>query len=265
MYNIVQAGSRYIKYYFTASNGKGHGIHSPFVFDLVTKILNDDTKYPEYERAELQRSKLKKDHREIKITDFGAGAVNGSERFSKISAIVRRTAKSQKYARLLFRLSRYFEPSKMLELGTSLGVSGSYLALGNPAGKLYTVEGAKEIAAVAGNTFHDLHLKNIKQYTGRFENILPGLLEEMENVDFAFIDGNHRKEPTIDYYKKILPYTNESSILIFDDIHWSGGMEYAWEWIKKQPEISLTVDLFYIGLVFFRKENKFKQNFTIRF
>lgn len=265
MYNLFEAAGKYLNYYFTAASGKGHGIHSPFVFDFIQKVLNDKFSYPAYEEIEALRQELKNNHQEIQITDFGAGAVKGSVRTAKISRIVSRTAKSPKFGKLLYRIVARYKPSKLLELGTSLGISGCYLAKANSDGLLYTIEGAEAIANLAKENFNRLKLKNVHAYCGRFEDVLSGVLNSMETVDLAFIDGNHQKDPTIDYYTKILPFTHAGSVLIFDDIHWSREMEEAWEWLKAREEITLTIDLFRIGLVFFRNEQKEKQHFTIRF
>jgi len=149
-------------------------------------------------------------------------------------------------------------------LGTSLGISSAYLASGNPNGKLLTIEGASSISAVANKNFQSLGLTNIELLTGNFDIILPDILKASV-PDFVFIDGNHRKEPTLDYFHQLLKKAGESSIFIFDDIHWSREMEAAWHEIKNHSSVMLTVDLFFIGLVFFRPEFKVKQDFIIRF
>ncbi len=162
----------------------------------------------------------------------------------------------------------------MLELGTSLGISAAYLASGaqeadNSSGatnaKLLTLEGAGAVAAVAAANFRSLGLENIELVTGGFDDRLPGVLDKMGRIDLAFVDGNHRKEPTLRYFNLLIGCASPSAVLIFDDIHWSREMEEAWEAIKQDPRVLLTVDLFFIGLVFLREEFKVKQDFIIRF
>jgi predicted O-methyltransferase YrrM len=159
----------------------------------------------------------------------------------------------------------YYKVNTVVELGTSLGVTTGYLAAANLKGKVYTFEGAKEVAKVAIENFATLSLEHIKLIDGNFDETLQPALEDIDKVDLAFVDGNHRKEPTIEYFNKLLEKASERSIFIFDDIHWSGGMEEAWEHIKQHPMVTLTIDLFFIGLVFFRKEQKVAQHFSIRF
>ena len=127
------------------------------------------------------------------------------------------------------------------------------------------MEGSKEIAEVAKGNFQNLELKNIELVEGNFDNALPSVVRGLSSVDFAFIDGNHRKEPTERYFKELLSKTNNGSILVFDDIHWSSEMEAAWEAIKNEAAVTCSIDLFFIGIVFFRKEFKEKQHFVIRF
>jgi predicted O-methyltransferase YrrM len=79
----------------------------------------------------------------------------------------------------------------------------------------------------------------------------------------VFVDGNHQKEATLRYFKLCLPKVHENSLLIFDDIYWSRGMKEAWNEIKAHPEVTVTVDLFWIGLVYFRK-GQVKEDFVIK-
>ena len=100
---------------------------------------------------------------------------------------------------------------------------------------------------------------------GDFASHLPGVLSQIKNVDLAFIDGNHRKAPTLDYFSQLLNYSNPSTILVFDDIHWSAEMEEAWAEIQHHPAVTLTIDLFFIGIVCINTDFKVKQHFAIRF
>lgn len=265
MYSKFQLATKYIRYYLIASNGKGHGVHSPFVFDFITKVLNDKRHFYAYNVVEQLRDKLTGNNTLLEVEDFGAGSVTGNKKQRSIAAIAKHAAKPKKYSQLLFRMANYYHPAVMVELGTSLGLSASYLAMGNAAAQVLTCEGAPAIATVAAQNFQSLAISNINITTGNFDTTLPSLLQTIRTVDLAFIDGNHRKEPTLQYFEQLLEKTNSQTILIFDDIHWSEGMEAAWEIIKNHPKVLLTIDLFFIGVVFFRTDFKVKQHFTIRF
>ncbi|HEX5655098.1 MAG TPA: class I SAM-dependent methyltransferase [Chitinophagaceae bacterium] len=265
MYSASQLAFKYLRYYLAAANGRGHGIHSPFVFDFITKILNDKKIYDAYHRVEKLRWQLKRDQEMLIIEDLGAGSSSTKTGQRTVASLAKHAAKPRKLGQLLYRMVKYYRPMKILELGTSLGISSSYLALANPAARLVTIEGAAAVAAKAKTSFENLGLANIELVRGSFDDTLPLVLKGLGAVDFVFIDGNHRYEPTLRYFEELLPYTHDQSILVFDDIHWSGEMELAWQDIKKNPSVRCSVDLFFIGIVFFRKEFLEKQDFIIRY
>jgi predicted O-methyltransferase YrrM len=265
MYSPLQLAVRYFKHLLIATNGKGHGVHSPFVFDFITKILNDKTFYSEYEKVEALRNRLLNDSTVLQVEDFGAGSVIDKKNKRSVSSIAKNAAKPKKFGQLLFRMIKYYQPKTILELGTSLGITTSYISFAKPDARLKTMEGSREIAEAAKRNFKSLDIRNIEIIEGNFDNILSSVVRGLSTFDFAFIDGNHRKEPTERYFKELLAKTNNDSILVFDDIHWSGEMEAAWKTIKNNAAVTCSIDLFFIGIVFFRKEFKEKQHFVIRF
>jgi predicted O-methyltransferase YrrM len=265
MYSSTQLAFKYLKYLLTASNGKGHGVHSPFVFEFITKVLNDKSSFGCFSAIESLRRAFKNNNSEINVPDFGAGSRMQLQHKRKISAIANSSLKPKKYSRLLFRIVHYYKPQTLLELGTSLGITTSYLACANPQASVITMEGAREVAAIAQNNFNKLNLSNIKIVEGNFDETLPAVIYQLSNIDFAFVDGNHRKEPTLNYFYQLVNISKPSTILVFDDIHWSAEMEQAWNEIKQHLDVTLTIDLFFIGLVFFRKEQTIKQDFIVRY
>ena len=232
MYSSFQLAIKYFNYFLTASSGKGHGIHSPFVFDFITKVLNDNEQYPAYEKVELLRKELLLDNTILTVEDFGAGSSVSKSNQRTVASIAKSATKPKKYAQLLYRIVQYYKPATILELGTSLGITTSYFALANPSAKIITMEGAEAIANAAQKNFSALELKNIELIKGNFDTTLSPLINRLSSIDLSFIDGNHRKEPTLNYFNQLLTKTTFSTILIFDDIHWSREMEDAWEKLK---------------------------------
>jgi predicted O-methyltransferase YrrM len=272
MYSPFQLAKKYLNYYISAFNGKGHGIHSPFVFDFVKNVLNDKRKYDCYRQIENLRGELLRDESSIRVEDFGAGSSIMRSNERKIEHIARSSLKNKKFAQLLFRIIKYYKPGNILELGTSLGITTAYMASAftkvsgdSKSPDTFTLEGSKNIAAVAQNNFEKLNLKNIKLIQGNFDDTLPGILSQIKNIDLGFVDGNHRKQPTLNYFYQLLSHSTDSTILIFDDIHWSKEMEEAWKEIQQHASVTLSIDLFFIGLIFFKKDFKATQHFTIRF
>jgi len=211
------------------------------------------------------RLEMLRDDRMLVVTDFGAGSSNSSGNQRSIASIARSAVKPKKYGQLLFRMVNKYRPSTILELGTSLGITTSYLAYGNPEARVITMEGAETIAAVAKNNFKEYGFENIELVQGDFQQTLPAVLSSLSTIDFVFVDGNHRKEPTLNYFNQLLLKKRPETILVFDDIHWSREMEEAWELIKSHPSVKCAIDLFFIGVIFFREEFKEKQDFIIRF
>ena len=265
MYSSFQLAKKYLHYYFTGSNGKGHGTHSPFVFDFIVNVLNDKKKHNCYDTIEAVRQQLKRDSSIIEVQDFGAGSTVIKSDKRVVKDIANSSLKSPKFAQLLFRIVQYYKPENVLELGTSFGITTAYLACGNANAKVFTCEGASQIASIAENNFKQLSINNITLLEGDFARTLPDLLSSIKKIKFAFIDGNHRKEPTIKYFEQLLSKTTNNSILVFDDIHWSREMEEAWKYIKQHSSVTLSIDLFFIGIIFFRHEQLEKQHFSIRF
>ena len=265
MYGHFTLALKYLRYLCTAANGKGHGVHSPFVFEFITRVLNDRRNFYAFDAIEKIRSQLLSNHNTIEIQDFGAGSRVAKTNTRKISEVAKGSLKPAKYSQLLFRMIDFYAPKQIIELGTSLGITTAYLASANPAAKVTTFEGSYTIAAIAGQNNQSLELTNITLLEGNFDEELPKWLGHNKSIDFAFIDGNHAFKPTMAYFEALLEVVHEDTILVFDDIHWSTEMEQAWAQISTHPRVSLSIDLFFIGIVFFRKEFAQKQQVSIRF
>ncbi len=265
MYGKLQLAFKYLQYWLTSSNGRGHGIHSPFVFHFTKDVLNDNRSFYCFETIEALREELRQNQTMLTIEDFGAGSNFTKFKQRSVSSIAASALKTKKFSQLLFRMVNYYQPKTILELGTSLGITTSYLACAKSDANVITMEGSHAIASVAKQNFEQLGIQNIQLIEGNFDVTLPPITSGLSSLDFAFVDGNHRKEPTLAYFQQLLQKQNEHSIFVFDDIHWSEGMEEAWNEIKSHAAVTVTIDLFFIGLIFFRKENKAKQHFVIRF
>lgn len=266
MYSPFQLGIRYLDWWLRASNSRGHGTHSPFVYAFIENVLLDKQRYPIYEQVEGLRSALKQSGESLEVLDLGAGSRTDNKSMRKVSEIARTAAKPAKYGQLLYRTAIHYGCHHMMELGTSLGLTSSYLsAAAGDHGRVVTLEGAPAIAAKAGEHFKGLGLANITQVTGDFDEKLPEALSIMSKPDLVYVDGNHRLEPTLRYFELFREQCGENGIIVFDDVHWSKGMEQAWDTIKKDPAVTCSIDLFFIGIVFFRRSFKEKVDFMIRY
>ena len=265
MANSFFQASAYLRWWL--HSGNAHGLHSPFVYGLYTTVICHDGFFPAYARVEARRRELLRSQQVLDVTDFGAGSrvAGANTRRRPVRHIARHAAKPPRLAQLLFRLVNHFQPATVLELGTSLGLTTAYLALGSTRSAVVTFEGCPATAAVARATFASLELPHVQVVEGNLDQTLPATLAALGRpVDFVFFDGNHRAEPTLRYFEACLAHAHEASVFVLDDIHWSPEMEQAWAAIQAHPAVTVTVDLFYVGLVFFRK-NQAKQNFLLRY
>jgi predicted O-methyltransferase YrrM len=240
-----------------------HGLHSPFVYRLVDEVIYDFSPKKVYDEVESIRTQLLSDHKMITVTDLGAGSLVNNNQRREISDIARNALKPPKLAQLLYRLVNDLKPRNIIELGTCLGTTYLYLQKAVPKAKLYTLEGCPETAGVATKVFKQSDINDINLVIGNFDDTLPGVIDGLDQLDFVFVDGNHQKDATLRYFEWCLPKVHENTLLIFDDIYWSEGMKEAWAEIKAHPQVTVTVDLFWIGLVYFKK-GQVKEDFLIR-
>ena len=265
VYSSFQLAQKYVHYYLTALNGKGHGMHSPFVFDFILNVLNNKKAYKAPAEIEVLRKQLLTDATIVTMKDLGAGSRMQTSKQRTIATLAKNAIKPKKYSQLLYRLVKHYQPKTIIELGTSLGITTAYLSKANPSATIITIEGSEAVANIAQQNFQKLHCTNIQSLVGNFDDLLLTASRQLAAIDLAYIDGNHRLEPTLDYFEQFLSKIHNDSILIFDDIHWSEEMEEAWSKIKAHPSVKCTVDIFFLGFVFFRQEFKTKQNFVVRF
>ncbi|WP_396151260.1 O-methyltransferase [Flavobacterium sp.] len=258
---MIQIIKSYLNFLWNSKNQ--HGVHSPFVFDLVTKCFYDKTNYPEYEVLKNYRNSLLTNETIIEVTDFGAGSRVFKSNQRKISAIAKNAGISPKRAELLFRITNYFQPESILEIGTSLGLATIALSLGNKNSKIITLEGCSQTMAIAKKQCQLQNLNNVEFVNTKFEDFLTTDNRQPTTYNFIYFDGNHSKKATLDYFELLLPTISNDSIWIFDDIHWSKDMEEVWKIIKNHPKVTVTIDTFQWGIVFFRTEQE-KEHFVIR-
>lgn len=258
---MLQIIKSYLNFLWNSKNQ--HGVHSPFVFDLVTKCFYDKKNYPEYSILKNYRNSLLQNKNTIEVTDFGAGSRVFKSNTRAINQIAKNAGISPKRAELLFRIVNYFQPNTILEIGTSLGLATSALSLGSKNAKVITLEGCPNTMTIAKNQCELQNLNNIEFINTKFEDYLSNCQLNTEHCQLIYFDGNHSKKATLDYFELLVPTITNDSVWIFDDIHWSKDMEEAWEIIKYHPKVKVTIDTFQWGIVFFRSEQE-KEHFVIR-
>ncbi|TFG40906.1 MAG: class I SAM-dependent methyltransferase, partial [Bacteroidia bacterium] len=239
----IFSAARYVKYLIFFRHRRGHGIHSPFVFKLVSEIFRNKTGPDIVCCIEKIRERLLADPRSITVNDFGAGSGKMKTSLRKVSDIARYSAVPEKYGVLLSNMAKAFGEPVILEFGTSLGISTMYMAVSCPGATVITMEGCSETSDIAAYNFREAGLNNIRVINGSFDEILPELRSEKICPGLVFIDGNHRKTSLISYFNQIADISCAGSVVIIDDINSSREMAEAWYTIRNNKNVTLTVDI----------------------
>ncbi len=257
---MLQPALSYLKFIKNSSNQ--HGVHSPFVYNLLTKCLYTSETPEAFNIVKEHRKWLLQNNTEIEVTDFGAGSRVFKSNLRKVSAIAKNAGMTKKRQRLLSKLVAYLKPSEILEIGTSVGLATVAMRSGNDAATITTVEGCSATSGIAQEAFEHFGFSDIEQINNKFDVFFDSENFRSE-LDFVFVDGNHSKEATLDYFNKLLPKMTNEGVIIFDDIYWSSAMTEAWQTICNHPKVTVSIDTYQWGLAFFRKEQQ-KEHFTLR-
>jgi len=228
-----------------------HGVHSPFVYGLNEQVINAQGAVMATE-IEKMRHSLAGDRRVLEPIDYGAGSRKGASGRRTVAQVVRQSATQPRQAAFLQRLATYLDAHHVLELGTNLGLTTAYLAASPAAKHVLSIEGDPALHHMASQNLSELKLAADLR-CGEFSGLLPATLRDLGQIDFAYLDGNHRLEPTLEYFEEIAPFLSEGSVVVVGDIHWSAGMEEAWRILCEHSAVTISIDLFYMGLLFFRK------------
>jgi predicted O-methyltransferase YrrM len=233
------------------------------VFWLVSSVfpIKDDQ---ELHQIHEWRKKLSKKNSILQTNDSGSGSKVHSGKGREVNSILRKSSIKHKYGRILYSLVKELNPQTVIELGTGIGISTAYLAKANETTKIFSIDADPEKSRFALHELKKLGINNVIFKTMLFKDIFPLLLKQSDQPAMVFIDGDHSYKGTLEYFESIKKLARPGSFIVFDDIRWSTGMEQAWDEVKSDPSVAISIDLFFIGIVFFR-EGIFKQDFVINF
>ncbi len=205
-------------------------------------------------------SRLAADNRSIQVADFGAGSKTlKTER--TIRSILKTSSSKGRYARLFYRLSAFYQPQRILEFGTSLGIGTIHFAKGNPGAMITTVEACPETAAIAMENFEQAEITNVTLFNKTFTDFLEE--NELPSYDLVFIDGHHDGNALLHYVERLKHSIHDDTFIILDDIRWSDSMFSAWNRLKDDEQFHVSIDLFRMGILL-RRPGQRKEHFVIR-
>jgi len=251
---------QYIRYRLSARSMQY--IHSPFLYSLMLHTFTDRN-HTAHNWIEEERIRLKKNNTLVPAWEAGAGSRISADKRT-VGSIAKYSLQPPRYARLLMRMATFLQSATAIELGTSLGITTAYLVSANSIQSIDSIEGNPFIASLAQDMFSKHHLHKIKLHNGLFDDVLPQILNTKKKFDFVYIDGNHRREATLQYVNQILPSCHSNTWLVLDDIHWSPDMQQAWTEIIQMPEFTLSIDIFKMGFLFLNPDLQ-KQHFVLKY
>lgn len=252
------------RYFLCSRHGRGHGIHSPFVFDLINSVLRKEVPGKDIDAVRYIRDKMYGSGITVRVNDLGTGPVRKSSPGRRLSNIAKRSSVHDRYGRILYNLASRYNGEKILELGTSVGISTIFISRGAPFSRIISIEGCPVLAGIAKENLSEAGMGNVEILTGHFDEQLSLILKKDFRPSMVFVDGNHTGEAAIKYFrlfKKLLP---PDSVIVFDDINYSSDMNKGWNEIKSDPQVSLSIDVFQMGMIFFKK-GMAKQHYEIRY
>jgi predicted O-methyltransferase YrrM len=261
--HTVKLAQEYLSFVISAKSPAGHGIHSPLVFDFVREVLYQKEKSRQLDEIEWYRDWQVNSPVILRNSNFGAGS-KVNLKSSPLGRLIKTSSVSSKTGAFLFHLAKWLNAENILEIGTSVGMSTLYLASARPEATIVTLEGDNQRVKYAKHSFEFMNLNNVEVVEGDFDVTLAQALDKLPKLDMVFFDGNHRPEPTLRYFKQCLKCNHEGTAFVFDDIRWSNEMFKAWQVISQHNSVSVSIDLFNVGVILFRKGIT-KQHFMINF
>ena len=237
-------------------------IHSPHVFDFTENVLGRkiDTRLLK-RRLKALDTAASKETASFQMKDFGKEGM--PVRSNSIAEHHRKTQLPLKYAEVLFRIAAFYRPAVILELGTSTGTAAISAASGALA-EVVTIDAEQRFQQFAQNFSQREMIRQIEFINASFDEAIPALIANHFKPDLVFIDGNHRYEPTVRYSDSMMKMMCKQGIIVLDDIHWSKEMNRAWKELKDRPDVSLSIDLYRMGILFLGEgERKSREHFRL--
>ena len=237
--------SQYIVYRLKARGVRK--VHSPFLYAFYQEVMSFKGD-PTTKRIDKHLDDIRQSSEPIQISGFGAGS-RKRKTPNTIGQVAKRSGTSKRWGRFLYKLAQRSQ-GPVIELGTNLGIGTAYLASGTNH-MVYTVEGCSNLSTFAKDSLTRLELTNVDFLTAAIQDINWYDVLKGKSPGLVYIDADHTFDATVAFYSIFKNLINDQSVIVIDDINWSDEMRNAWQEIVKDDKITLSVDLFFKGLLFF--------------
>jgi predicted O-methyltransferase YrrM len=222
-----------IKLYRKIRYRKGFGVHSPFVYNLITKIIEDKSAYYVFDDIEKFRNRLLSEKNET-------GRITLEE------------TQSRNYGAILFRLAHFFRCQTIVEIGSSTGIMGLYLATASRAqSRCYLLEERENVLQTLHQWALAHDLQHIYCITGQYKETIQSLSLRMQKADLIFINQPSDSMDVEAVISLCRPLIGKQSILILNDIVRNKEVKTVWQTLKEHPQSRVMLDLYELGIVFF--------------
>lgn len=260
--DLVKLSRSYLYYFLHATDQ--HGIQSPKLFQLYQSLFRrNESSQNAVKEAIAYKNALVSSRIRVNKISFGVDSQLGAKGQTSVSSIARHGTAVPRTLQLLANAVKVFKPETMIELGTSLGISTSCMALSNPTGKVVSFEGNGELCKLASDNLEQRGIRNVQIIPGNIDETLPDWLKTHTRASFFFLDANHSLEATLRYFDWLSTCATSNSLFIIDDIRWSAEMLHAWEQLKMQNGVTFSMDYGSLGLLFYQWEYSFSQKHFI--
>ena len=223
---------------------KGFGVHSPFVYDLITNVIEETCEFYAYRDISLVRLQLLQNEQFIQY---------GKKQLT-VKKALKRYGISTKEGKFLFRLANHYKPHTMLSVGSSMGLAPLYLARYDSTVQCITLECVQDIAEIATQVLSKEKNPALSIKTGTYRALLPESIVQLQQIDCVYVDKNVGVNDWDTIFEQCEPFIHNATFFVLAGIRSSTEKQSYWTQFRQHPSITVAIDLYDLGLLFFQSK-----------